>query len=442
MEENKDLEAQTAPEKMIYAGAPAGDTALSFAASVRECIAAPLMLLCALCYVEMFWASSDSTVNVWLCIFTASFLGLTEFLCQGKKFRAESLLWLAGVLIPLLGILLKRTQVWEEDFSLLFMHGFAIWYVISRNDLLLQHYTGKYLPIDGINAVIVLPFKNIFLKLRVLWYGVTHIGGRKDGRKFKADTLIFSALAVVLALALFGKAVGLLTDADSGFADLMKNVADFFRFEWSEDLLLRLIFAIPVSAYLFGLTAGAGREKRSETDGLEGRIEETLGSLRKVPAGLWNGILAAFLLLYVLFFAKQLPYFLGGFTGTIPKDTLVSTYAREGFFELCKVVAVNFTLLWLVTRMGLKPVREANLTKGLCGGLLLESLLLAAVAFSKLLLYMNMHGLTVKRLQASWLVVVLAFGCLAAAYTLFTGKKSFRAFLHFAVVSLLGMYLF
>ena len=159
-------------------------------------------------------------------------------------------------------------------------------------------------------------------------------------------------------------------------------------------------------------------------------------SLRKVPNLVWTLLTGAFCLLYLLFFAVQSRYLFGAFTRTLPEGFIVSQYAREGFFELCKVMAVNFVLLWLVSRMSRTPVRENRPTLILCLILLAESLLFAVVAFSKIALYIDCFGFTPLRLQSSWLVCVLFAGCLAFGWNLLTGKKSMRAWMVFSAVTL------
>ena len=99
-------------------------------------------------------------------------------------------------------------------------------------------------------------------------------------------------------------------------------------------------------------------------------------------------------------------------------------------------MGISFVLLWLVARVSRRPIREHRPTLILCLILLAESLLFAVVAFSKLALYIDCFGFTPLRLQSTWLVCVLFAGCLAALWTLLTGKKSFRAWLMFSALSL------
>ena len=60
----------------------------------------------------------------------------------------------------------------------------------------------------------------------------------------------------------------------------------------------------------------------------------------------------------------------------------------------------------------------------------------AAVALSKLVLYIDCFGFTPKRLQSTWLVCVLLFGSACALYTHLTGKKSMRVWMIFGAVTL------
>ena len=99
-------------------------------------------------------------------------------------------------------------------------------------------------------------------------------------------------------------------------------------------------------------------------------------------------------------------------------------------------MGVNFALLWLVTRSSKVEVRQQAAVRALCLALLAESFLLAVVAFSKLALYIDCFGFTPKRLQSTWLVCVLAFGCGCAAYSLLRGKKTFRLWMVFGAVTL------
>ena len=173
-----------------------------------------------------------------------------------------------------------------------------------------------------------------------------------------ASALGWSALALCAAAGLFALAAGLLMDADSGFAALLDRAASLFRLEVDELFTLRLLCSLPVGAYLFGLLAGSRRTDPERLQARAGAVCSALERLRRVPAGVWCALVGAFCLLYAVFFAVQFRYLFGAFTRTLPEGFIVSRYAREGFFELCKVMAVNLLLLWLVARSTRESLRQ------------------------------------------------------------------------------------
>ena len=370
----------------------------------------------------------------WTLLFVLGFVGLTEFLHWEQKRPRESWIWLGCLGIITLSILLGRDQVWDGGQRSLFLHLAAVYWLLCRGGRLAEGESGHLLLLDGIHGFVLFPFYHFYLRIRALWYaGKELIGGRI---RVKWATVLWSLLALACALGLFAIAVSLLSKADAGFHQLMGRAADWFRFDWNGEWLFKFLLSLPVGQYLFGLIAGSRREDpetlRERGRGLCAWVE----SLRKVPNLVWTLLTGAFVLLYLVFFVLQGSYLFGAFTRTLPEGFIVSEYARQGFFELCRVMGLNFALLWLVTRMSRRPVREEKASLLLCLILLAESMLFAVVAFSKLALYIDCFGFTPLRLQSTWLVCVLFAGCLAFGWNLLSGRKTLRIWLVFSAVSL------
>lgn len=153
-------------------------------------------------------------------------------------------------------------------------------------------------------------------------------------------------------------------------------------------------------------------------------------------------VIGAFSALYLVFFVIQGSYLFGAFSRTLPEGFIVSEYARQGFFELCRVMAVNFALLWLVTRMASPETTGKRSFTWLCVLLLTESMVFAVIAFSKLALYISCFGFTPLRLQSSWLVCVLFAGCGLWIYHIFSGRPAFRKWMIFGGATLAVLCLF
>ena len=386
----------------------------------------------ALAMYALAWIWFSVEEPAWLLIFVAGFVALAELLHRETKRPRESWFWLGCVLVLTASVVFDRYHAWEEVLlPLFFLHIFAVWWLMSRSGRLAEGESGHLLPLDALNGYIVFPFKHFFLRIRCLWYGLTHLG--RGEQRVKAETLVWSAAAVLAAVLLFAKAVQLLMRADDGFGALVEDFAKWFSFDFD---WLKLVFSLPVGAYAFGLLAGAAREDAGELRERGYRLKAWLATLRKVPSPVFAVLMAVFALLYLAFFILQGRYLFGAFTRTLPEGFVVAEYARQGFFELCRVMAVNFALLWLASRLPERPLREHTLLRACALALLIESLLFAVVAASKIALYIDCFGFTPLRLQSMWLVCVLFAGCVAALYSLLTGKKSFRAWMIFGAASL------
>ena len=412
----------------------------AFSASVKEIGGALLAYVLGYVYLRMlFWTGSYDAPDFWvfkllLGLFTLGFFALTEWLHRDLPRSRESWVWLGCTALFLGAILFDRCHMWETPFvTLLLMHVFAVWWVLSRSGRLAEGRSGSLLPLDALWGCIVIPFRHFFLRICCLGFGVLRLG--KHG-KMRRETVVWTVLAVAAALLLFFFSARLLTAADAGFASLMETLTGWLRIEWDVEFVVRSFLALPVAAYVFGLIAGSVRTDAEALQARGRRLRFTLGKLRKVPDRLWLGLTAVFVLFYLVFFGVQARYLFGAFTRTLPEGFIVSQYAREGFFELCKVMALNFALLWLVTRSAKSAAAESRPLRVLCLLLLAESLLFAVVAFSKLYLYISCFGFTPLRLQSSWLVCVLAAGCVAAGLGLYGKRGVFRGWMIFGAVTL------
>ena len=203
----------------------------------------------------------------------------------------------------------------------------------------------------------------------------------------------------------------------------INNVMDYFRKIEFEEILFRVIFAIPVCFYLYGLIS-----RSAKSDGVrEKRFGENLVSFfargRKVPCVITSISAGFFVLMYILFFAKRTAYFLGGFTGEVPDGQLVAYFARNGFFELVGIMAVNMCV-YLTIYLFEKRNNEGKVTlpgRIMVTLLMTESIVFAAIAMSKLWLYFSIYGYTPKRMLAMWGTLALGFSALMSAIVFMNG---------------------
>ena len=113
------------------------------------------------------------------------------------------------------------------------------------------------------------------------------------------------------------------------------------------------------------------------------------------------------------FIAVQAKYLFGAFWGALPQGFSYAEYARQGFFELCRVATVNIVILLAANMLSRRQIDENRLLRACNTAVSVLTLLLLATAASKMGLYIFAYGLTVKRVLVSvflvWLAVVFIF---------------------------------
>jgi hypothetical protein len=376
-------------------------------------------------------------------IFTLAFLAWGEavFLLRekagaprpAKAIRIEAAFWaICAIGISLaFGLNLGNAA---EGWAALFWHGFAVYWAVCRAGLLTEGSSGPFFAWDSLYAILILPFSEFFLRIRTLWQALCSAAAHR--KKWDSKTLWVTVLCVAVAVPVFCCAVSLLMQADSGFAGLLSG----FRFDFrlsseAENELIWFALSLPVGAFLYGLIGGCARRAAPPVKPQPAR--EDAEHLRFAPPLAGTLILAAFCLLYLLFFVVQARYLFGAFAGQLPAGFTVAEYARQGFYELCMILVLNFGILTVLARSCALPVRKCGAVLGLCIALMGSCLLFAATAFSKLMLYIHCFGFTPRRLLSSWAVIVFAAAGILALSTLIKPHAAIRKLVWFAAASFL-----
>lgn len=367
---------------------------------------------------------------VFMGLFCLAFFAGVEGMCRAaaRPASGESRLWLALWGLLAADYIFKISALYYYDavqtWEFFALHLAAAYWVLARTGSLTEGRTGPFLPLDGLRALVTVPFGNFFLRIRVLGRALTDWlrdrAGRKKGN-FWAGVVTLCVAVPVLALA-----AGLLSSADDAFGAALEN---FFRWVTLPEAVFTEImyFAVglPVGAYLFGLAAGALKKAPDPARG--SRLRAEAEKLRLAPGGALGLCLAMLLALYLLFFSIQLNYLTGGFIGHLPEGFTAAEYARRGFFELCAVVVLNFSVLTAAAKTSRTPLRQSPVLKGLAAALCLSNLLFAAVGASKMFLYIRRFGFTPNRIVSGWFILVLAVLTVLALVSIFRPFPVVRA---------------
>ena len=368
-------------------------------------------------------------------VFAVLFLLYTELAARraGRTAAKETPVWAGcwlalSVALPLFGYQPDPLGGWQG----MVWHLYAVWYVLARCGMLAQGHSGSLVLLDGLAGVFRLPFGNFFLRVRTVFSALkTGLHGRIKVRK-----ALRVLATVALTLALCGTAWGLLAAADANFAALGQSVADWWNSLLNNikfiDTLMYILLSLPVGAWLYGLVFGALR--RTEPPTTAAQCTAALEHARIVPRSTATVAVAALCGVYALFFAVQAgEWFAAAPLGLSAPDA--AAFAVDGFWELQKILLLNFGVLAGVHFLGRAPLPKA-LAAVFCG----FGLAFAALAAGKLAVYVVLYGLTPRRVIAGWFLGVLAVWCVLALVRVFRAIPAaklaiFTAALSFTVLS-------
>lgn len=204
-------------------------------------------------------------------------------------------------------------------------------------------------------------------------------------------------IGCVIALPIILIVVTNLLKADAAFENVFNTL--FGRIN-SWDGFVNLLYCLPgvlVSPLVFSFAFNV--KKRIGKTHVYDKIIDGNQS-RRVPPTVVNTVLVILSFCYIVYLFSQLGYFFNAFYGLMPDGYHFTTaeYARRGFFEMTIIVVINLALVGcsgIFTKI--ETPYMPKLTKSLCTFINAFSMVLIATSFSKMYLYMNLYGLTRKR---------------------------------------------
>lgn len=338
----------------------------------------------------------------WLLIFAVLFLAGVEVLARalhrpaGKETPLWAGCWLVlSVVMPLWGY-----QNTLSDWQMLVWHLFAVWFVLARCGMLAQGYTGSLCFLDALAGLLVLPFGNFFRRVGTIAAGIASLGRHRVRLRQTGVAAVTAALTLLLC----GTAWGLLSAADPNFAAVGQQVQRWLATLLDGPTVVENLFvfllSLPVGAWLYGLVAGALRRQTPPCTG--DRFYAALEPLRVLPAVTANTVVGALCAIYGLFFILQaLEWLAAAPLGlTAPQ---ASTFAVDGFWELLRILLLDFCVLAAVRFLGRRP-----LPRMLAALFCLFGIAFAALAGAKLAVYVRLYAFTPRRVVAGWFLCVLA----------------------------------
>lgn len=225
--------------------------------------------------------------------------------------------------------------------------------------------------------------------------------GKKGGKgKLIVKIIIGIAIAVIPTAIIIA-----LLSYDSNFSAIIDSI--FAEWNIFNDIVC-LLLGVPVGMYAYGIFVSSVDRKCKNIMTAEDCHNTSLKA-KKAPISTILAATLPILAVYVIFFISQWQYYISGFKGILPKETIYADYAREGFFQLCAVAVINFVIIIVVSLfMRRKTENPTIVQKVLTIVFSVFTLILIATAISKMVMYIDVYGLTPKRVYATWFMLVLA----------------------------------
>jgi hypothetical protein len=221
----------------------------------------------------------------------------------------------------------------------------------------------------------------------------------KDNKSTAVKNTVYSLIGLAVAVPVAAILMNLFIQADAVFADSVNKVKDFLGIDFSRisvDIFIGVITGIFMGAALLGLKYGKSKETS---------VGQIGGKIEGVIVGTFLSIINVFIVAFVGF---QFVYLFGGSVNIKASDMSYAEYARRGFFELSAASAFIFAIALVVLIMtkkkkGKLPMWVCLSTVILCSG---DGVLLVS-AVKRMLLYVSVYGLSIRRVLTLWLMTLI-----------------------------------
>ena len=275
---------------------------------------------------------------------------------------------------------------------------------------------------DMIKAVLIMPFSSV-----ISIFPAAFSGKRTKKSGFRSWHIVVGLCAAVVPTVIV---TALLCSADASFGDLLHKAAEFLSHGIFDEILW-FFAGVPVAMYVFGSLYSNGISKHT---GVLTRDQHVrfLSAVSVIPQAIAYAAVTPLCVIYAVFLSVQANYYFGGFLSNLPEGMTYAEYARSGFFELCAVAVINMIVIILLSVFTKKKEGGRATVPLKIYSIVLScfTLLLIAVALSKMIMYIDAYGLSRLRVFTSWFMVLLAFAFVFAII-----KQIFEKFNYFGALA-------
>lgn len=348
---------------------------------------------------------------------TLIYVGLIEFLAHKKQIRhtKESIFWLVLLVLHSLSTLTPYENALLGWLTITYLF-IAFYWAACYFKILTYDKSSSFFLQDIFHIFYLIPIKNSHI-ISSLWGFLIQLPNSITLSKNAKSILVGLVLSVLLCIIILPLLI---------YADGTGKMEKFF----SKDIVVWLTLLIPdnalflifksVMSYILAIVLSIiliSFYAYLQIDYLKQKAKSIkLNNFQVIsPVSILTVLMLASVV-YISFIVLQLPYFFSALGGKLPDNLVYSAYARRGFFELCILTAINFLIIISIHIF----TDKLNMTKLMpmirIGYLILSiiTLVLIAIAFSKMMLYISAYHLTIKRVVVC--LTLIYFGIIWVAF--------------------------
>ena len=343
-------------------------------------------------YIEFVLTSPQ---GIGFVLFTLAFLIVSlSYLYTKKKIIPKKV-------IPycILTIVASLPLVLYEQYAFTFMSTtltatLAVYTIAVATNVRIQDKIGDFIISDLYNSFIFRPFNNFSAQFNSI------IRFPKKSKNYSNTINILIAIIITLIITLF--TINILCSVDDNFYKTIQIITNYNVGFYLNINIVNIILTLLVSSYLFAMFYSS---INNHNVGLLDQEKLIAKNEKKkiIPGIIYILPMIALSIVYLIFFISHITTLTQVFNST---SIIYSQFARQGFFELCQISALNLLLILSICFCK-KNKKESKIISSLSLIIGIATLLIMITACIKLGLYINIYGLTAKRIHASWVLFII-----------------------------------
>lgn len=341
----------------------------------------------ALMFAFCLYQCTSGFTNVLWMISTVVFMLYISMKLEKKWTRMNT--FIATILV-LLGI----SNMFTGDGEIIFLNYVVIIVLVCANILFLYNEAEMKTVLKSLGKLLNVAVRIMGNIGKPFSHLIRYIKSTKIKENEKARYIL---IGIVSAVPVAGFVVILLTSADGVFREGMRRIFDF----GNSVVTLIEVLVIFIIGYMISYAAALFLKQDVEIVGDDGK------KITALPIAIVTTIVTG---VYVIFSIVQILYLFIG-KGTLPSGYTYAEYAREGFFQLLFLSAINIVVVLICMEL----VEKSRILKILLYPFCACTIIMAFSSAYRMKMYINEYGLTTMRIYVLWalgLMVAIVAGML------------------------------